>query len=411
MTVFHAFIETNLAPEYRRFALANLVNTIGIGLFVPLLPIYLTRILKFDIEHVTLALGLSAGVSLLVGPLAGSLADAHSATRIYVVVLLIHALSILSFVFVRSFGMLVVVALFRAASRRANGAIVGALISQLRQNDTSNATAARAFLRTVTNVGLSFGAVLSGVVLQVDTKRSYYVAIALSATSFLIAASILYRIIPETVSTPKVITRSTLNIFKFRDHGFIGVTTSCAFMTLNYQVMTFAMPLWLVLKLPQQKWLPGILFALSTLVVIFTQLRVAKRVRNSRDAAASYRFAGMFFLVSCSGFASIDRAPIWLAIIILALAAAAHSLGETYEASGAFGLAFSLAPTNRKGEYEGVFTLGSGTIEIAGPAILGFFCLRLGAVGWVLLGILFFSNGFIVPLVVDRYHLGTLKRS
>ncbi|MFD5389441.1 hypothetical protein ACFW95_35745 [Streptomyces sp. NPDC059474] len=56
----------------------------------------------------------------------------------------------------------------------------------------------RAYLRAVTNLGISLGAVLAGWVVQLSTLTAYQLMVAGNAIAFLVAAAILFHLPPVT---------------------------------------------------------------------------------------------------------------------------------------------------------------------------------------------------------------------
>jgi hypothetical protein len=84
----------------------------------------------------------------------------------------------------------------------------------------------------------------------------------------------------------------------------------------------------------------------------------------------------------------------------LLAAVAVHSVGEMCHAAAVFALSFELAPAHAQSEYVGLQDMGLGAAFAVAPAVLGFLCLGIGQVGWLLLGGILAAAGLaIVPIV------------
>jgi MFS family permease len=137
----------------------------------------------------------------------------------------------------------------------------------------------------------------------------------------------------------------------------------------------------------------------NTFGVMAFQVWVGRGVKTVRQGAAAMRIAGFVFLGACVLTALAADLPAWAAALVLVAAVAVHSVGEMYHASGTFALSFELAPAHAQSEYVGLQDMGLGAAFAVAPAVLGFLCLGVGQVGWVLLGGLLAAAGLaVVPV-------------
>jgi hypothetical protein len=63
------------------------------------------------------------------------------------------------------------------------------------------------------------------------------------------------------------------------------------------------------------------------------------------------------------------------------------------QAAGSWELSFGLAPADRHGLYQGLYTSGIPLARIGGPAVLTGLILGYGAAGWLIVGTLIAAAG------------------
>ncbi|MBU2667111.1 hypothetical protein KOI35_26745 [Actinoplanes bogorensis] len=77
-----------------------------------------------------------------------------------------------------------------------------------------------------------------------------------------------------------------------------------------------------------------------------------------------------------------------------------HAVGELWHAAAGFEVSFALAPEHATGQYLGVFGLGAGLVEAAGPGLLIWLCIEWGRPGWYVAGAMFAVTGAVAPAAV-----------
>jgi hypothetical protein len=171
-------------------------------------------------------------------------------------------------------------------------------------------------------------------------------------------------------------------------------------MSLQYAVITFALPLWIATQTNAPRWMVGAVLIVNTIGVVALQVWVGRKVKTVRQGAAAMRVAGLVFLLACGGVAVSAGLPAWASTAVLLAAVAVHSVGEMCHAAAVFALSFELAPAHAQSEYVGLQDMGLGAAFAVAPAVLGFLCLGVGQVGWLLLGGLLTAAGLAtVPVV------------
>lgn len=152
----------------RVLAASNFVYTVGSGLYLAAGDF--TEAVHLPAGQVGLGLGIAGLLALVSGVAVGHLADRHGARGIHAATLVVQALATTCFVLADSFWPFVL-AVCAAAAAKAAGIAARSPLS--RYYGGNRLQEFRAYLRAVTNVGISLGAVLAGRVVQVGTLTAY----------------------------------------------------------------------------------------------------------------------------------------------------------------------------------------------------------------------------------------------
>jgi len=305
-----------------------------------------------------------------------------------VVLALTTAVSVGSFLFVRSFPLFLLAAITYASSQTGLTAARQALLAGLVQ--PAERTRIRAFLQSTVNAGLAVGALLGGVALRFDTSAAYLTVFAIDALSFLIAARLIHRVPPVAVST-RVKGEPRLAVLRDRPYAVLALLN--AIMLLFMPLISLIGPLWIVTRTNAPSWAVASLMIVNTLGVTVFQVRIAKSVHNLHTATRSVRYAGVAMLAACGVFAiSAAKLNGASAALILVLAAALLTLGEMKLSSGAWEISFGLAQADKQGQYQGFFGTGPAIARMLGPALLTTVVLGWGPIGWIAVGALFLGT-------------------
>ncbi|MFB7176695.1 MFS transporter [Streptomyces sp. NPDC056257] len=386
-----------LMPEsgpQRVIAASNFVYTIGSGLYLTAGVLYFTEAARLPAAQVGLGLGVAGVVSLAVGIAVGHLADRRGARGVYAATLVVQALATAGFLLADSFG------LFVLAAGTATGAKAAGLAARsplIRHYGGHRPQAFRAYLRAVTNVGISLGALLAGWAVQVGTVPAYRLLVVGNAVAFAASAAILILLPPvEPVPTAGGGPRR----IALRDRPYLLLTALDGIMAVQFKVLTVAVPLWLVTATAAPRWLIAGTMLVNTVIVIAFQIRVSRGIDTPVAGGTAYRRAGLAFLVSCSLISLSAGIPAWAAATLLMTAMVIHTIGELWHSAAGFEVSFALAPQHATGQYLGVFGLGAGVAEALGPALLISLCITWGRPGWYVVGALFTLAGLAAPVAV-----------
>ncbi|MFI6741604.1 MFS transporter [Nonomuraea sp. NPDC050451] len=386
----------HLVPEagpQRVLAASNFVYTLGSGLYLTAGVLYFTEGVHLPASQVGLGLGIAGIVSLALGIAVGNLADRHGARGVYTITLVVQALATAGFVLAGSFWPFLLAV---CAATGAKAAGLAARSPLIRHYGGDRPQEFRAYLRAVTNVGVSFGALLAGWAVQVDTLMAYRLLVAGNALAFAASAAILV-CLPPVAPGPVVHEPRWIAL---RDRPYLLLTALDGIMAVQFKVLTVAIPLWLVGFTAAPRWLVSGTMLISTVMVVALQVRASRGVDSPAAGGGAYRRAGVAFLVSCSLIPLAAGLPAWGAAALLVIAVVIHTIGELWHSAAGFEVSFALAPEHATGQYLGVFGLGAGLAEGLGPALLIALCITWGRPGWYVVGGLFALTGLTAPLAV-----------
>lgn len=372
----------------RTLTLAQLANSVGDGAYLVTSALYFAHVVGLSAGQIGFGLTLGWAVGALVGVPLGHLADRRGPRGVAVLLAVVTATAVGSFVFVRSFGMFVVVACLYGAAQTGLSAARQALLAAL--VEPARRTRVRAALQSTLNGGLAAGAGLGGLALHVGTREAYLAVFAVDVAGFLLAGLVLLRL-PAPPPVPVV---SGPRLAVLRDRPYALVTLINTVLLCYMPLLSVVVPLWITLRTPAPAWLVSVLFLVNTAGVLAFQVRVARRVRGLADAARSVRRAGALMLLACAVFAlSAAGVPAWLAGAVIVAAVVPQVLAEMLLAAGSWEISFGLAPEGRQGQYQGFFGSGTAVARALGPALLTTVIIGWGAAGWLVVGVVFLAAG------------------
>ncbi|MFD8013759.1 MFS transporter [Streptomyces sp. NPDC058955] len=326
-------------------------------------------------------MGSPAGVPL------GALADRRGARGVSVLLALVTAAAVASFLLIASFPAFLAAATLYACAQSGLAAARQALLAGLVA--PADRTAVLARLQAVLNGGLAVGAALGGIALHAGTRGAYLAVFALDAAGFLLCALLLGRLpAPAAPPAPATAARGASGTAVLRDRPYVVLTLLNALLLLRMPVLSLALPLWIVQRTAAPGWTVSALFVLNTAAVTLFQVRAARSVTDLGTAATAVRGAGAVLFAGCAVFATtaLPGLGTGAAVAVLVLGAVLLVVGEMRHAAGSWQLGLGLAPADRIGQYQGFYGAGVPVARSLGPVVVTTLLIGVGPVGWLLLG-------------------------
>ena len=382
----------------RALAVQAMVYAVGTGLFQAGSAVFFTRALGLSPAQVGLGLSLAAGASLLGTVPLGGLTDRYGPQRVWIVCLLLDAALFAAYPFVGGFaGFLAVVSALAVTGAATGVARQVYSINVLRPEER---VTAMAYQRSSLNVGFGIGALISGLVLAVDTIWAYRLMVWFIAVVFLVTAGFVRRLprLPEVTRTAEPMSRLAV----LRDRPFMTVALLSGLLTAHQTLYLTVMPLWILTHTDAPKTIIAGLVLLNTVLIVLFQVRASRGADDAPGAARAPR-RGAFFSALCCRARPIPAATRGaLTVVALVAAATLLILAELIESAGAWGLTATLPPAAQRGAYVGAFGLGSQLQFLIAPAGLTALGVSTGGWGWYPAAAIFILVGLAIVPAVTR---------
>ncbi|MFE9476239.1 MFS transporter [Streptomyces griseofuscus] len=250
----------------------------------------------------------------------------------------------------------------------------------------------------MTNVCITIGAAASGLVIQADTEAGYMALLWCPALTYPGAAMPLRWLRTRDTRQTEKSAHTGSGWQALRDRRYTAITLVCRALSLQAQVLSFAVPLWVLRPTKAPPVLASGIVAVNTVLVVCLQMRFSRGAEDDRRAARMCRKAEIALFAALRAGGSHQRVGSWSATVLLLLFAAALTFGELWLSAGSFGLSFPLAPEGMHGQYQGFFSLGRGAATAVTPALIAVLCLGdRPREGWLALGTLFATVGPAAP--------------
>ncbi|WP_446217323.1 MFS transporter [Micromonospora sp. IBHARD004] len=380
----------------RALALQAMVYAVGNGLFQAGSAVFFTRALGLSPAHVGLGLSLAAGVSLLGTVPLGGLTDRYGPQRVWMVGLLIEAALFGAFPFAGGFAGFLAVVVAMAVVDAASG--VARQVYSINVLRPEERVTALAYQRSALNVGFGLGAVISGLVLAVDTMAAYRGMVWFVGSVMLVTAVFVRRLprIPETTRPTEPMSRLAV----LRDRPFMAVAVLSGLLTAHQTLYLTVMPLWVLSRTDAPKTVIAALVLLNTVLVVLLQVRASRGADTVTGAARASRRGALLIALFCLVLPISGVTEGVLTVVVLVAAAVVLTVAELIESAGSWGLTSTLPPAAQRGAYVGAFRLGGQLQFLAGPAALTALGVTTGGWGWLVIAALFaVAATAAVPLV------------
>ncbi|SCL15016.1 Major Facilitator Superfamily protein [Micromonospora rhizosphaerae] len=380
----------------RALAVQAMVYAIGHGLFQAGSAVFFTRALGLSPTQVGLGLSLAAGVSLLGTVPLGALTDRYGAQRVWLVGLLAEAALFAAYPFVGGFaGFLAVVVALAVVDASAG---VARSVYSINVLPPDQRVTALAYQRSALNVGFGLGAVISGVVLALDTMVAYRGMVWFNAAMLLVTAVFVVRL-PRVPVAPRSVEK-TSRLAVLTDRPFMAVSLLAGLLSSHGTLYLVVLPLWVLSHTDAPRTLIAALVLLNTILAVLLQVRASRGAEAVAGAGRALRTGGLLIALFCLILPISALTSGVVTIAVLVVAAVVLTLAELVQSAGAWGITSTMPPAAHRGAYVGAFRLGGQLQYLAAPAGLTALGVSTGGWGWLPMAALFgVAAVAAVPLV------------
>ncbi len=372
MDFVRAYLRTLNPPlpsSVRTLQAGALVNALGNGLAYPFLFIYLHNVRDIDLATAGLIVGTNSAVGLVAGPIIGSLIDRIGGRVTLAASLALLAIGFGGYAFVETpwqgFLASAIAGIGNGGFWPSQSSLIAGLTPQAQRHQ------AFAMQRVMMNLGIGLGGLAGGLIATTSDPSTFTVLFLADAATFLVYSVFLLRV-PAPPRTPRP---------EGRERGGYGeVVRNRVFMavvTLNFVFIGAGMaqletlPVYAKNEAGVTEKGIGLLFFLNTLVIVLSQLPMARLLEGHRRmrtlAVLGVVWAVGLLLVPIAGVA----VNAWVAWGFLALTFTIIAVGECLHGTVQAPLVADLADHSLIGRYMAASAFSWGVGFALGPAVGG----------------------------------------
>jgi MFS family permease len=369
----------------------GLLNAFGNGIVLPFTFIYLHNVRGISLGTAGLVLGTNAAVSLIVGPVTGSLVDRFGGRRMLNVALVFLAAGYGGLALVheawQGFATAILMGIGNGAFWPAQSTLIAGLTPVERR------TSAFAMQRVVMNLGIGLGALTGGLIASAEHPGTFELLFVLDALTFL-AYLAFVRFVPDPQrrSRPRAEGGPGYAVV-LRDRAFLGViSVNTIFIFAGFAGFDL-LPVYAKNEAGVAEQAIGLIFFVNTVVIVLAQLPIAKLAEGHRRmrvlALLGVVWAASWLLVPVAGLA-FEAAS---AAVLLAVAMAVFAIGECLHGAVQAPLVADLAAPEVLGRYMALSALSWQVGFMLGPAVGGFALAYAPHGVWLAAAVICLANG------------------
>lgn len=393
-------------PREGKLLISTVVfQSIGTGLVLPFMVVYLHEVRGISLETVGLLLALQAGVGIVLVTPAGALIDRIGPRRVYasslVALLVADVLLALATTTGQAAAALVLMGYGFGIVWPASSALIGNLIpTEQRQRYFG-------INFTLLNLGIGIGGIVGGRFVDVSRPGTFVTIYLLDALSYLPGLFILLvalRHARDRVQRPADAESATVSYLALlRDPRLRALLLLVAVAALvSYPQLNAGMPAYARAEGQVSTEGLGYAFAANTVVIVVLQLFVLQRIEGRRRTRVTVVMAFTWMVAwSLLGATSLVPGTV-TATILLAACAGVFGLGETMLQPTSAAMVNDLAPDHLRGRYNALSSLMFSVAFVVGPVVSSLLIGR--GLGLVYVGFLVGGCAVlaVIALVVER---------
>jgi MFS family permease len=379
-------------PVARRLSVQSVLYAVGDAVFTTGNAVYFTQIVGLTAAQVGLGLSITGVVALVLSVPLGKVADRYGARRMWALGAAVDAMLYLTYPFIHGFPAFVaLLTAFTLAGTVANAGRGAYSIAIFPREDRVRY---QAFLRSALNIGLTVGALLSGLALASDSQTVIRLLPVFTAAVLAVNAFMLSRLpdpdpatyVPKHRREPRPDAPPETSPKAIRNRGFVLTAVMSGISGTHWVLLTVVIPLWLVERTDAPHWVLAWLFATNTIGCVLFQVAAARGVNDVSGALRAIRIATAFMVCSCVVIALTGDTIGWVSVVLLLVGHMTVTGAELFEAAATWCFLSELSDPTRRGEYQGVWGIGGHITNILGPAVYTWLALDQGSLGWAVIG-------------------------
>ncbi len=384
MKAVHAYLRS-LKPQLPRSVWllegAGVANSVGNGIAIPFLIIYLHEVRHFGLGTSGLVVAALFGVGLVAGPVCGRFVDRVGARITLMASLVLLAAGYGGFPFVHHAWQAFVLAAIAGTGNGGFAPSHSSLLAALTSREQRNV--AYALHRATDNLGFGVGALAGGLIATTRVPESFNVLFALDAGTFLAFLALL-AFVPSPPPMPAAVRARGRYAEVARDRAFVWLLVVIAVLVAAaYAQISTVLPPYAKEHASVSEAGIGVIFFVNTVVIVAAQLPLAKALEGRRRMRA-LALSGALFALTC---AAVLFTGLWLgnaaAVVALCAAIVVFSVAECIHGAVQNPLVADLAPEHLVGRYMALRTAAWQVGFLVGPALGSFLLARASTGLWL----------------------------
>lgn len=359
-------------PQVKRFLAGALFNSLGSGLTLPILIVYLNQVRGFSLIAASLILSWMAITGLAFSPISGHLVDKFGPRRIMLIAILIEALATVSWVFVNSITDALLVGALSSLGHAAIWPTQTTMMARMVNKEFRAKFFGLQFM--MLNLGLGLGGIFSSLIVSVDDPASFTRLYVLDAMTYLIFFGFIYTlrgIGDQIEKTQAEIDNDGGYRQVLADHIFMRLAVAkLLLVTFGYASLDAGLPTLLTLYGDLSVKALGPIWAVNTGVIVLGQIFVINRLDGRSRVRLMFGISLIWSVAWIIIGLSVSLDP-KATFALAAIGVGIFALGEMIWSSVGPTLTNELAPEHMRGRYnsvDGLIWVFAGAI---GPAFSG----------------------------------------
>ncbi|MFI1993112.1 MFS transporter [Actinoplanes sp. NPDC020271] len=377
--------------EARLVLVGVLLSSIGRGLTLPFLFIYLTDVRSMSDAAAGLVIGWFGAVVMILAPVGGTLMDRFGARPVALTSLIGQTVGSVLLAYAVTPALVCLALTVAAAGVASSWAGNATMLASLTGEHERQRTFGLQF--ALLNLGIGCGGVIAGAFVDVHRPGSFVAIYLLDAFTYLIPAAILLAMpgVGRRLTAPGHTEPRTGGYREvFRDRAFRRLLIfGLVLTTCGYGQIEVGFPAFAVRTADVTPRVVAWALAANTIMIVAAQLFVMRRIEGrsrSRTLAVVGAIFAVSWLVLGAGGVIGDRIPLLAAILVIACSTI-FGFGETLLQPVQPALINALAPDRLRGRYNSAHSVNFGISSVLGPITAGPLIGAGHAMTWVALTI------------------------
>ncbi len=359
-------------PQVKRFLAGALFNSLGSGLTLPILIIYLNQVRGFSLTAASLILSWMAITGLAFSPISGHLVDKFGPRRIMLIAILIEAVAMFSWSFVDTVSDALLVGTLSSLGNAAIWPTQTTMMARMVSEDFRPKFFGLQFM--MLNLGLGLGGVVSSFIVEINDPASFTRLFALDAVTYLV----FFGFILTLRGTGGPLKKTQMEIEN--DGGYRQLIADRSFMrlsaakllllTFGYASLDAGLPTLLTLYGDLSVKALGPIWAVNTGVIVLGQIFVINRLDGRSRVRLMFGISLIWSVAWIIIGLSVSLDP-KATFALTAIGVGIFALGEMIWSTVGPTLTNELAPENMRGRYNSVDGLIWVFAGAMGPALSG----------------------------------------